>query len=266
MVYFPMPAWEFFSVMNNIGVNTFEGQPDDGLYYNFYIPNTPSNSSNYVSWVVWMDTRTMPSWADIQPTGSAYARYQTAFYAVPPLRSESETAAQTLHTEVQAVPAQVQTDWTASSGLGVILHKPNLATVATSGSYTDLSNLPAAPAVASASHSIVTTTASTGFQISSTRLAFANYAVQIAATLSLTAGQSSTIYLETAATNSTTPSDWTTVTSVSNGNTGTLAIGLNLTQTFGAQLSGLIPAGKWVRIRSSGTATATFISGQEMMF
>jgi hypothetical protein len=38
--------------------------------------------------------------------------------------------------------AQVQSDWAAVSGLGVILNKPTLATVATSGSYADLTNKP----------------------------------------------------------------------------------------------------------------------------
>ena len=42
--------------------------------------------------------------------------------------------------------AQVQSDWNASTGLGVILNKPSLATVATSGSYTDLTNKPSIPA------------------------------------------------------------------------------------------------------------------------
>ncbi len=37
---------------------------------------------------------------------------------------------------------QVQSDWTAVSGLGAILNKPTLATVATSGSYDDLTNKP----------------------------------------------------------------------------------------------------------------------------
>ena len=41
--------------------------------------------------------------------------------------------------------AQVQTDWNANSGLASILNKPTLATVATSGSYTDLSNTPTIP-------------------------------------------------------------------------------------------------------------------------
>ena len=44
------------------------------------------------------------------------------------------------------VPAQVNADWTATSGVQQILHKPNLAPVATSGSYNDLTNKPTIPA------------------------------------------------------------------------------------------------------------------------
>ena len=46
--------------------------------------------------------------------------------------------------------AQVQTDWNASTGMGVLLNKPTLATVATSGSYNDLSNQPTIPTASSA--------------------------------------------------------------------------------------------------------------------
>ena len=42
--------------------------------------------------------------------------------------------------------AQVNSDWNAVSGVAQILNKPSLATVATSGSYTDLSNTPTIPA------------------------------------------------------------------------------------------------------------------------
>jgi hypothetical protein len=42
--------------------------------------------------------------------------------------------------------AQVNSDWTAASGVSQILNKPTLATVATSGSYTDLINQPTIPA------------------------------------------------------------------------------------------------------------------------
>lgn len=43
--------------------------------------------------------------------------------------------------------AQVNSDWNASSGVAEILNKPTLATVATSGSYNDLSNKPTIPTV-----------------------------------------------------------------------------------------------------------------------
>ena len=42
--------------------------------------------------------------------------------------------------------AQVNSDWNASSGVAQILNKPTLATVATSGSYEDLTNKPTIPA------------------------------------------------------------------------------------------------------------------------
>src|SRR5208283_4181244 len=46
-----------------------------------------------------------------------------------------------------AIPApQVNSDWNARSGVAQILNKPALATVATSGSYNDLSNKPSIPA------------------------------------------------------------------------------------------------------------------------
>ena len=42
--------------------------------------------------------------------------------------------------------AQVNADWNATSGLAQILNRPTLATVATSGQYSDLSGLPTIPA------------------------------------------------------------------------------------------------------------------------
>ncbi len=41
---------------------------------------------------------------------------------------------------------QIQSDWSANSGVAAILNKPSLATVATSGNYNDLSNKPTIPA------------------------------------------------------------------------------------------------------------------------
>jgi len=50
--------------------------------------------------------------------------------------------------------AQVNSDWNASSGVAEILNKPTLATVATSGSYNDLSNKPTIPTVNNATLTI----------------------------------------------------------------------------------------------------------------
>lgn len=47
--------------------------------------------------------------------------------------------------DIPAAPSQVNSDWNASSGVAQILNKPTLATVATSGSYTDLINQPSIP-------------------------------------------------------------------------------------------------------------------------
>lgn len=50
--------------------------------------------------------------------------------------------------------AQVNSDWSANSGVAQILNKPTLATVATSGSYNDLSNKPTIPTVNNATLTI----------------------------------------------------------------------------------------------------------------
>ena len=69
------------------------------------------------------------------------------------------TTAQTLSGAINeldaAMPAaQVNADWTAVSGVSAILNKPNLAAVATSGSYSDLSNTPTIPTVNNATLTI----------------------------------------------------------------------------------------------------------------
>ena len=105
------------------------------------------------------------------------------------------------------------------------------------------------------------------FQISSTRDAFVSYAVDIAATISLTTGQTGTETLQYSD-DSGCSTNTITVNSTTNGNTGALTIGLNLTQTATGTISGIIPAGKWVKIltaNTTGTPTFTFRSAQEVL-
>lgn len=105
------------------------------------------------------------------------------------------------------------------------------------------------------------------FQISSSRTAQVSYAVNVSCALSLTTGQSGTVFLEYADDSGFT-TNVVTVNSFVNGNTGTLAIGLALTQVATGVLAGMIPAGKYVRLRTAnttGTPTFTFVSAQEVL-
>lgn len=61
--------------------------------------------------------------------------------------NQTDTTADDYIKNKPTIPAaQVNADWNANSGVSQILNKPNLATVATSGSYDDLSNKPTIPA------------------------------------------------------------------------------------------------------------------------
>lgn len=140
---------------------------------------------------------------------------------------------------------QYQSDWNQSdsSSPDFIQNKPSL---------------PSAPTV----NTGVSRSLDTSFQPSTTQLSQVNYTVQIAATLSLSGGQTGTVFLETSPNNST----WTEIGRFSNGNTGTLTIGLNTTQTLSAQISTYVPANYYVRLRTNGTATMSYITGQEILF
>lgn len=105
-----------------------------------------------------------------------------------------------------------------------------------------------------------TPTLNSGAVLSTTRDALVNYCVDISATLSLLAGQRGTVFLEYAD-----DSGFTTnlkeVSRFSNGNTGALALGLNLTQTVTGTVSGLIPAGKYRRLRTNNdTGSPSFVA------
>lgn len=105
------------------------------------------------------------------------------------------------------------------------------------------------------------------FQVSSTRATFVSYTVDVATTLSLTGGATGTVTLQYANDSGFT-SGVTTVQSAVNGNTGTLTIGLALTQTGTAAVTGMIPAGKYVKIvtaNTAGTPTFTYRAGQEVL-
>lgn len=186
---------------------------------------------------------------------------------------------------INAIP---QADWDEAviSAKDYIKNKPILATVATTGSYIDLSNKPTIPAAqvnsdwnavsglaqilnkpAAASQSSVTRTLNTIFQPSATGNTFGFYSVDIACVFSLAGGQSGTVFLEISP-SSTFSSDVQELCRFTNQNTGTLVVGITLNQTQTACLGGEIPAGYYARLRTqnnTSTPTFTYRSGQEVL-
>ncbi len=114
--------------------------------------------------------------------------------------------------------------------------------------------------------SLVNTTTSTGFQVSATRISHICYEGSFSTTSTIGGPSSASVFLETADTNSSTPSDWTTKAQQTYSNTITLAVVLNQVQGNNWSLCRFIPAGKFVRVRVgsiTGTASATINATQQ---
>lgn len=127
--------------------------------------------------------------------------------------------------------------------------------VTTSGSVTV--NLPTETINDSPGRSLVTSTSATGFQISSTKNATACYEGSFSTTSTIGGPSSGTVVFETAATNSTTPGDWTIRARQTYSNNITLAIVLNQVQGNNWTICRRVQAGLFVRLRSSTTGTAS---------
>lgn len=106
-----------------------------------------------------------------------------------------------------------------------------------------------------------------GFQISSSKDTSVNYSVSISTSVSLSGNSSGYAVLEICSTNSVTPGDWAEIARTASGQSGSLVVGLVLNQTGGGNLSGMVPAGYYARIRTvnvSGTPTYAMNGQQEV--
>lgn len=169
--------------------------------------------------------------------------------------SSGRTTVQTneqLQNAIAAIPSAVQSDWNQAS----------------SGSIDFIKNKPSIPSTPAArSHSSVSRSLNSAFQIHATRDAMVSYSVDISCTISLTTGQTGTVYLEVAD-DSLFTTNVQEVCRFVNGNSGTLTLGLNLVQAATGTLSGYVPPAKYVRLRTAnttGTPTFTYRSGQEVL-
>lgn len=121
---------------------------------------------------------------------------------------------------------------------------------------------------ATSSHSIVTGTGATGFQVSSTRNATVNYNVKITTTASIAGNADGYLTLEVAPTNSATSTDWVEVGRCGNSQALTLAITLQSIQGTTCQLSADLPTGTYAKLRSvttTGTVSFAYVSGRETL-
>lgn len=98
------------------------------------------------------------AWGDITGTLSNQTDLNTALGAKANSADLATVATSGSYNDLTNKPtipaAQVNSDWSANSGVAQILNKPTLATVATSGSYNDLSNKPTIPTVNNATLTI----------------------------------------------------------------------------------------------------------------
>lgn len=125
-------------------------------------------------------------------------------------------------------------------------------------SYTVLSTSWSVAAQAALAFNYPALAVNTARQASTTRNAMVNATVSISSALSLTGGAQGTVTLQYAD-NNTFTTNLVTVQSFTNGNTGTLTLGLNTTQIENAALTGLIPANKYYRLLTTNvTGTPTY--------
>lgn len=117
------------------------------------------------------------------------------------------------------------------------------------------------------SFNYATRAVNTCFQVSASRDALVSYAVEIVTSISLSGGSNGTVYLRHY-TNSSCSTGAQEITRTTNGQSGALTIGLNITQTVTLNVTGVAPAGTWVQLvteNTTGSPTFAGRPGQEVL-
>lgn len=111
-------------------------------------------------------------------------------------------------------------------------------------------------------------TGATGTQISATKDSTVRLTFSTSTTSTIGGPSTSLIALKICSTNNATEASWTTVATLENDQTITLAIVLNSIQVLKGQLCTDLPASWYVKAVNSGTGTHTesFLSGQQTLY
>ncbi|CCV02398.1 hypothetical protein IIV31_026R [Armadillidium vulgare iridescent virus] len=114
---------------------------------------------------------------------------------------------------------------------------------------------------------IQTSTGAVGFQVSSTLPSLVHYSITISTTIGVGGTSTGTIFLETSPTNSATPASWIVNAQSSNSQSFAGLLTLTSVQVQTTEVSTYVPAGYFVKIRStsSGTASFTYVTGTEVL-
>lgn len=100
------------------------------------------------------------------------------------------------------------------------------------------------------------------FQPSATKATWVSYSISISCAMTLGGGQTSTVELRS----DTSATPTTVRATAANGNSGTLIVGVAITNAQTLPLSHLVPAGHNVRLVSSGSCTVSLVSQTEVGF
>lgn len=163
--------------------------------------------------------------------------------------------------------AQVNSDWNAVSGVAQILNKPTIPAAQVNSDWNAVSGLsqilnkPTIPSVTQFNFGLPsnrTLAVSTSYQASDpSKAAIVTVSPSCSATLSLAVGQTCTLQARVSSSTATC-STGTVVATWTNGNSGTLTIGLGLTQTVGSPGDIKLPIGSFfILCPTSGTFTIT---------
>jgi len=220
--------------------------PPDGMLI-YFTPDKSLRIRKHNGWIKVMDNvnAVQSDWNQTTTTAADYIKNK------PALTNGTVTSVGLSSSDFSVTGSPVTTS-------GVIV--ANLRTSGiTAGTYSavTVNNKGIVTAGTNRSFSIAIRSLNSSFQTSTTKDAEVRYTVTISVTTGASSPQAGTVFLEYSPNGST----WTTIGQVTHQIDAGVMI---IAET--KQIGGYIPAGYYVRLRTSGTATITYVTGQEILY